>query len=70
MTRALGHIPAAAAAHMAAHLLAHVNADGPRITEAEATAATAAVVLALRTDGWHITAPTTPRPAPPRHHPY
>lgn len=57
MTRALGQVPAAAATHMAAHLLAQLNADGPRITEAEATAATAAVVLALMADGWHITAP-------------
>ncbi|MFE9296571.1 hypothetical protein [Streptomyces niveus] len=62
MTRALGQVPAAAKDHIAANLLTHLNADQQRITEAEADTAAAAVVLALRADGWHITAPPRPRP--------
>lgn len=62
MTRALGQVPAAARDHIAATLHTHLNADGPRITEADANAAAAAVVLALRADGWHITAPPRRRP--------
>ncbi|MGW6309163.1 hypothetical protein ACWFRQ_17790 [Streptomyces niveus] len=68
MTRALDQVPAAARDHIAATLHTHLNAaaeretaDGPRITEADANAAAAAVVLALRADGWHITAPTRHR---------
>ncbi|MFD3483805.1 hypothetical protein [Streptomyces sp. NPDC058665] len=64
VTRALGQVPAAAAAVIKAELLAHLNADDtPRLTEADATAAARAVVLALQADGWHITAP------PPRQRP-
>ncbi|MET4927657.1 hypothetical protein P3L51_35770 [Streptomyces sp. PSRA5] len=59
MTRALGQVPAAARDHIAATLHTHAAAhDGPGITQDDATEAATAIVLALRADGWHITAPT------------